>query len=105
MLFRSTRVSWVGTNGEEGAPSLEAAVATPANTAARVTPPATPTGAASWNVYVGSASGSWSKQNATPLAPGATWVMPATGLAAGTAPGNGQEPDVYRTVPRFVQRG
>ncbi len=101
------RMGWIGTDGKsEGAPSLEVAVDTPANTAVRVMPPPAPSSAVSWNVYVGSASGTWIQQNSTPLALGTAWVMPATGLVGtGAAAGSGQEADLYRTVPRFVQRG
>ncbi len=99
------RVSWVETSGVEGVPSIEAAFETEANQALRVTPPLGPPVAAGWNVFVGTASGEETKQNASPLAPGQPWVMPATGLVMGVAPGNGQEPDLYKTIPRFVQRG
>jgi hypothetical protein len=100
-----TRMSWVGAGGAEGAASEEAAVETPANSALRVTPPAAPSSATGWNVYVGTASGEWTKQNSAALTLGQAWVMPASGLVAGAAVGTGQEPDVFRTVPRFVQRG
>lgn len=103
------RVSWVGANGtSEGAASEETALAVPDNQALRVTPPAAPgspytiTG---WNVYVGTGSGGESRQNAQPLALGQPWVMPAGGVVTGMAVGTGQDPDLYRTVPRFLQRG
>jgi len=98
-------VSWVATSGVERVPSIEVAFETEANQALRVTPPAGPALAAGWNVFVGTASGEETKQNASPLAPGQPWTLPATGLAIGVAPGNGQDPDLYKTIPRFLQRG
>lgn len=100
------RISWTGTDpGAEGAASEEVAAETPADQALRVTPPAAPASATGWNVYVGGASDGTVRQNDQPLALGQPWVMPDTGLAAGAAPGAGQEPDFHRTAPRFVQRG
>jgi len=99
------RVTWFDAAGAESAPSIEAASETLVNQALRVTPPAAPSGAAKWNVYAGSASGQLARQNALPLDLGVPWIMPATGLAAGAAPGDGQQPDLYKTIPRFLQRG
>ena len=98
------RMTWVE-GASEGAPSEETAVDVPANQALRVAPPAAPALAVGWNVYVGGASGEAQRQNSQPLALGQPWVMPATGLAEGATAGTGQEPDFYRTVPRFLQRG
>ena len=98
-------MSWVTASDVEGVPSVEVAFETEANQALRVTPPAGPPVAAGWNVFVGTASGEETKQNTSPLAPGEPWIMPGTGLVIGVAPGNGQEPDLYKTIPRFMQRG
>jgi len=100
-----TRMSWVGAGGAEGVTSEEVAIEPPASSALRVTPPAAPAVATGWNVYGGSASGELTKQNSQPLTLGQAWVMPAPGLAVGAAMGTGQQPDLYRTVPRFIQRG
>ena len=100
------RMSWTNAGGtSEGAASVELAVETQSNQALRVTPPAAPEAAAGWNVYVGTASGEGTRQNSQALALGQPWVMPGTGLVSGAALGTGQEPDFYRTVPRFLQRG
>jgi hypothetical protein len=99
------RVSWLAAEGAEGAPSAEAAMETADNQALRVTPPAAPPGVTGWNVYVGTESGGATRQNSAPLETGQSWVMPATGLVAGAAAGNGQEPDLFKTLPRFLQRG
>jgi hypothetical protein len=109
------QMSWTNAAGTaEGAPSDEIAVQVPANQALRVTPPSVPAsplppalpyGIAGWNVYVGGASGAGTRQNTQPLALGQPWVMPATGMTAGAPVGSGQQPDFFRTVPRFAQRG
>jgi hypothetical protein len=99
------RVSWVTADGAEGAPSVESAFETQADQALRVTAVSAPPGIAGWNVYVGTASGAATRQNSALLDPGQAWVMPATGLVTGAPPENGQEPDLFKTVPRFLQRG
>jgi hypothetical protein len=101
------RMTWV-TGTIEGAASLQAALTLADNQVLRVTPPAAPASPyaiTGWNVYIGTASGSESLQNAQPLALGQAWVLPGTGVITGKAVGMGQDPDFYRTVPRFVQRG
>ena len=98
------RISWSGEGGE-GAPSEETALDAAEDQALRVTPPAAPAGVTGWNVYVGGGSGEEARQNSVPLAPGTPWVMPDTGLAAGPAVGEGQEPELFKSVPKFVQRG
>ena len=99
------RMSWVGLNGEEGAASAARAVKTPDSQAVTVTPPTAPGGVSGWNVYVGMNEDDLQRQNTTPLSPGGAWVMPAGGVVSGEALGEGQTPEAYRTVPRFLQRG
>jgi hypothetical protein len=99
------RMTWLAASGAEGAPSLEAAFETEANQALRVTPPAAPAVVTGWNVYVGTTSGSATRQNGSPLDLSQPWIVPATGLVVGEPTGDGQEPDLFRTVPRFIQRG
>src|SRR5579884_400786 len=103
------QISWAGANGvAEGAASSKQAATTSDGQLLRVTPPAPPGdpySLAGWNVYVGTASGAGMRQNGQPLPMGQSWVMPASGLAAGPAVGAGQQPDFFRTVPRFIQRG
>jgi hypothetical protein len=98
------RITWTGEGGE-GAPSEETALDAAEDQALRVTPPGAPAGVTGWNVYVGGASGEEARQNSGPLALGTPWVMPDTGLAAGPAVGQGQEPELFKSVPKFVQRG
>jgi len=53
--------------------------------ALKVTSPGAVATAAGWNVYVSTATGTEILQNSTPLAIGADWTMPGTGLIAGAA--------------------
>ncbi len=99
------RMSWVGANAAEGAASAEQAVAVPANYSLRVTPNEAPAGVLGWHVYAGGASGEAVRQNAEMLEVGSAWVMPESGLVSGAKAGEGQLPEVFRTVPRFLQRG
>ncbi|MEX2302303.1 MAG: hypothetical protein WD733_15285 [Bryobacterales bacterium] len=99
------RVTWVGAQGVEGAASAEQAVTVPVNHSLRVTIGEAPAGVSGWHVYAGSSSGEVFRQNAEALEPGPAWVMPAGGLISGAAVGDGQLPEVFRTVPRFLQRG
>jgi hypothetical protein len=103
------QMSWVGADGvTEGAASDEQATEIGAGQTLRVTPsspPGSPYSITGWNVYVGGSSGGGVRQNGPPLTPGQAWTLPGAALAAGTAVGTGQQPDLFRTVPRFVQRG
>lgn len=99
------RMTWIGEGGVEGAPSLSRAAQTTDGQTISVEPGSAPAGVSGWNVYVGTATAELTRQNAAPLAPGVPWTLPASGLTAGEALGDGQSPDVYRTAPRFLQRG
>ena len=98
-------MTWVGPQGAEGAGSAEQAIAIPPGNTLRVMPAAGSESAVGWNVYVGESSGSLTRQNAAPIAVGATWTLPASGLVAGEELGAGQAPDLFKTAPRFSQRG
>ena len=99
------RMTWVGTAGAEGSGSVEQAVTVPAGQALRVAPETGPAGVTGWNVYVGAASGDTTLQNTDPLDPETAWVMPDSGLVAGSSIEDGQLPEVFKTLPRFLQRG
>ena len=99
------RITWVGTKGIEGSGSLEQAIAIPVGNGLRVTPPTAPSGVSGWNVYVGESSGVAMRQGVEPLDLGAAWVMPDIGLTVGELIQDGQPPEVFKTVPRFLQRG
>jgi hypothetical protein len=75
------------------------------NHSLRVTVGEAPAGVSGWHVYAGSGSGEVFRQNSEALEAGSAWVMPEGGLVSGAAVGDGQLPEVFRTVPRFLQRG
>jgi len=97
-------LSWINAQGEEGASAVAAAVATSAGTLL-IQPGSPPRYATAWNVYVGTAPETMSLQNASPLAPGQTWLQPGTLTTSGRAPGSGQAPSYIKPVPRMIQRG
>ena len=99
------RTTWVGANSAEGAGSVEQAISVPAGNALRVTPADAPSSVTGWNVYVGEASDKATRQNSQPLDLGTPWSMPGSGLVVGESLGNGQEAEVFKTVPRFLSRG
>jgi len=98
-------ITWVGANDAEGAGSVEQAITIPAGNALRVTPPTAPDGTVGWNVYVAEASGALTRQNTVSIDTGTAWVPPESGLVAGEELGSGQAPDLFKTIPRFAQRG
>jgi hypothetical protein len=98
-------VTWVGVSGQEGAPSPVTTFETGAGTTLvvqGVNPPAAATG---FNVYLGLSSTPLALQNTSPAAVGTGFELPATGLVAGPAPGNGQTPDLYITGGPTLRRG
>lgn len=99
------RTTWVGHDGAEGAGSKERAVHTVANQALKLTMGPAPASAAGWHVYVGQSQGEALRQTAEALSADAEWVMPVGGVASGQELGNGQPAEMYRTAPKFVQRG
>lgn len=99
------RTTWVGHDGVEGAGSKERAVHTVANQTLRLTMGPAPAAAAGWHVYAGHSRGEALRQTNEPLAAGAEWVMPPGGVIDGPALGDGQSAELYRTAPKFLQRG
>lgn len=65
--------------------SAEASLAVPANSVLTVASPASKPGLTGWNVYVGTASGANTKQNAALIAIGTGYTEPTSGLIAGAA--------------------
>ncbi len=97
--------TWVTGSGEEGSPSEAAALAgAPGSVLVVAQSDGAPAGVAGWNVYVGLAPGEWRLQNATPLAPGAPWVMTEAELVDGRRPGGGQSPCSYLRPGRVLER-
>jgi hypothetical protein len=99
------RTTWVGHDGTEGAGSKERAVHTVANQALKLTMGPAPAAAAGWHVYIGQSQGEALRQTNVPLIEGAEWVMPLGGIVDGPELGNGQPAEMYRTAPKFLQRG
>lgn len=84
--------TWVLSTGET-AEGAETSLAVSANNLLVVAPPSTtaPANAAGWNVYVSTTTGTETKQNgSTPIALGASWTLPTSGLVTGaSAPAGG----------------
>lgn len=80
------RITYVTPNGETAC-SLEATLRAPANTLLQITSPNPDANAIAtgWNVYAGTSSFSGTLQNASPIAIGTGWTLPASGLIAGGA--------------------
>jgi hypothetical protein len=81
------QVSWVSAAGQEGSASCATNFQTTDNsslTAAVVNAPAI---AAGWNVYLGLAISTLTLQNSAPLAIGATFTLPGSGLVNGATGG------------------
>ncbi|MFN3324141.1 MAG: hypothetical protein ACK5AZ_11645 [Bryobacteraceae bacterium] len=99
------QATWVDGRAVEGAPSaLTALIASEAHqlTASMAMPP---DGVAGWNIYVGSTPSITKRQNSTPIGAGAVWQMPASGLAAGAHPPEGQQPDYVLHRINRLRRG
>lgn len=64
-----------------------------------------PSAATGWNLYAGTSDSDVTRQNNAPLAIGSTWLLPVTGLIDGPQPVNGQQPNVYISLSRQLQRG
>ena len=99
------QVSWVSAAGQEGSVSCATNLQTTDNsslTAAVVNAPAI---AAGWNVYLGLAISTLTLQNSVPLAIGATFTLPGSGLVNGASPGDGQVADMFVTGGRILRRG
>ena len=69
----------------ETLPSPEASLAVVADDVLSVASPAATSGATGWNVFVGTATGTETLQNSSPIAIGTAWTEPTTGLVAGSA--------------------
>jgi hypothetical protein len=99
------QVTWVGSTGAEGAPSVATALTVPALNdlvVQAVNPPAVATG---FNVYVGTSAGCTTLQNSSPLGVGETFTMADSGLMVGVPVGTGQTADFYVTGGPMLRRG
>ena len=69
----------------ETTPSAEASLAVATNSLLQAASPAASNGVTGYNVYVATATGAETKQNATPIAIGTAWTEPTSGLISGAA--------------------
>jgi hypothetical protein len=95
----------VNARGEEGMPSAVTSVSTADQHFIRVAANEPPNNAVAWNVYAGASVDAMTLQNGVPMALGQAWLIAPSGLASGRGPGNGQEPNYFRQLPRYLQRG
>ena len=99
------QVTWVGSNGAEGAPSDAMALTVPVDNdlvVQAVNPPAAATG---FNVYIGTTANTTTLQNSSPVPVGGTFTMPDSGLIVGVPVGTGQAADTYITGGPMLRRG
>jgi hypothetical protein len=82
------RTTYVTASGETFASSEGSLALASGQLLVVASPPApSPASAIGWNVYIATSTGAETKQNAaTPIAIGANWTAPASGLLAGQAP-------------------
>ena len=99
------RVAWVDGDGQESSSSDTAGITTQEGSALTVRAIGAPAAARGWHVYAGLLDDQVEKQNNAPLALGATWTLPSTGLATGSAPGAGQTAEHYLRHVSVLQRG
>ena len=99
------QVAWLNARGEEGVASSITSANAPEQNSVRVNGNNAPGNAVAWNVYAGTSINSIMLQNAIPMHPGQAWLMPDSGVVSGRNPGGGQEPNYFRQLPRYLQRG
>lgn len=99
------QVSWVSAAGQEGSASPATTFQTADNNALTVATVNAPAVAAGWNVYLGLAVSTLTLQNTAPLAIGATFTLPGSGLVSGLSAGDGQAADMFITGGRILRRG
>jgi hypothetical protein len=99
------QVSWVSAAGQEGSASCATNFQTTDNSSLTAAVVHAPAIAAGWNVYLGLAISTLTLQNSAPLAIGATFTLPGSGLVNGASPGDGQAADMFVTGGRILRRG
>ena len=99
------QAAWLNARGEEGMPSSITSVNVPDQSSVRVKLNNPPENAVAWNVYAGTSIDAIMLQNVTSMNLGQAWLMSDSGVASGRKPGSGQEPNYFRQLPRYLQRG
>jgi hypothetical protein len=97
--------AWLNARGEEGACAAAGTIEITAGTTFRAAMGPAPANARAWNVYAGPLADSLTRQNATPVSVGETWIQQTALTGDGEAPGEGQAPNFLRALPRLLQRG
>jgi hypothetical protein len=98
-------VAWVNKAGEEGAASTASSITTAQGQLATIQATNAPANAVGFNVFAGSAPGSLTLQNTTPLQPGNEYIYIPGAVSGGRAPGYGQAPQFKRPLTRTLPRG
>jgi len=101
----SVQIVWQNNRGDVGSPSNLVTVTTPDGTLLSVAAPGSPASTLTWSVFVGHPGTVVKRQNSNPVAPGATWVMPISGLQDGPQVAADQLPDYYITRESQLRRG
>lgn len=99
------QATFLDAEGRESAPSAAAAVSSPVPHSLTVSVGFPEQQATHWNVYAGTDEITVGLQNEKPLGIGTAWVMEATGLVAGRAPGEGQAADFAVRRSGLLRRG
>jgi hypothetical protein len=99
------RVAWASGSQQEGQASVTQAVIADQFHSLTVQAVNPPPNAVSWNIYAGKSDSILARQNTDPLAIGAPWDLPASGLVNGPGPSEGQAPDYFYKPSQLIQRG
>lgn len=99
------QIAWINRAGQESLPSELVAYSTVDSTQLRVEPVRPPVYATGWMVYAGYTPDGLGVQNDGPIAMGALWILPHSGLRSGRSPGTGQTADRYVVCDRVLLRG
>jgi hypothetical protein len=99
------QICWRSGLGRNGAVSDPVVVHVSAGQLLTVKAGKSPSGATGWNLYAGRTAELLMRQNASPIVPGATWIMPVDGLSPGPAPEDeaADQPDLYVTRCRIFR--
>jgi hypothetical protein len=98
-------ISWQAANGLTGELSQPAVISAPLSTLVRVAAGEAPAAACGWYVYASESENDLRRQNVAPLAPGAAWLEPGTGLRSDLPAIPMQSPDWYVRTDRVLRRG
>jgi hypothetical protein len=98
-------VSWVNAEGQEGAASAASSLTISDGNVMVVAAVNSPSNAAGFRIYAGTALNAMFLQNDVLLPVGATYLYIPGQVTQGPLPGNGQKPDFVRPLARTLLRG